>query len=139
MRAAKPHELTTHAYPVLTARITEAELSKWFPVRFQHITDPQETAEPSKAAVIKLEAGEYFVLYFGEISKQLTLRIPEATDASKFLGSLLREVPLPRRRILWHRDGARLPRNVAANSVSARLERRRSKNIPSSARSSRKK
>src|SRR4051812_29549476 len=114
MRTAEPEELRVHAFPVLTARITDAELAKWFPVSFHHITDPQEAPEPSKAAVIKLDANEYFVLYFGEVSKQLTLRIPAATDASRFLDALLREVPLPRGRILWRRKDARLPRNVAA-------------------------
>lgn len=126
MRVAKPTELKTNAFPVLTARISESELSKWFPVRFQHITDPQEAAEPSKAAVIKLDAGEYFVLYFGETSKQLTLRIPSATDATTFLGSLLREVPLPRGRILWRRADVQLPRSVAAKRVTTPNSRRSS-------------
>jgi len=101
MRVAKPNELKTHAMPILTARVSESELAKWFPVRFQQITDPQEAAESSKAALIKLDAGDYFVLYYGEISKQLMLRIPEASDAAAFLNALFREVPLPRRRILW--------------------------------------
>ena len=79
MRAAKPTELKTHAYPVLAAAISEKELSKWFPVSFHHITDPQEAAEPSKAALIKLDAGHYFVLYYGELSNQLMLRIPTST------------------------------------------------------------
>lgn len=119
MRVAKPNELQSHAYPVLTAQITPSELSRWFPVRFHNITDPQEAAEPSRAAVIRLDSGEYFVLYFGEISKQLTSRIPEAVNASKFLISLWREVPLPRSRVLWRREDARLPRNVAARRVAA--------------------
>ena len=119
MRVAKPNELKTHAYPVLTARISESELSNWFPVPLQDITDPQEAPEPSKAALIKLDAGEYFVLYYGELSKQLMLRIPQATDASAFLSSFFGEVPLPRRRILWRREDARLPRHIAAKQVSA--------------------
>jgi len=127
MRVAKPNELKTHATPILTARVSESELAKWFPVRFQQITDPQEAPEPSKAALIKLDTGDYFVLYYGEISKQLMLRIPEASDASAFLSALFREVPLPRRRILWRRKDARLPRHIAANRVSAPLARRRSK------------
>jgi hypothetical protein len=130
MRIARPNELQTYALPVLTARITESELSKWFPVAFHHITDPQEAAEPSKAAVIRLDAGDYFVLYFGEISKQLTLRIPTASDASRFLTSFLREVPLPRRRILWRREDARLPRTVAANEVNVAASGRRRKTAP---------
>ena len=119
MRAAKPNELKTHALPVLTARISESELAKWFPVSFQHIDDPQEAPEPSKAALIKLDDGDYFVLYYGETSNQLTLRIPESTDASAFLGALLREVPLPRTRIIWRREDARLPRHIAAHRVTA--------------------
>jgi hypothetical protein len=127
MRVAKPNELKTHATPILTARVSESELAKWFPVRLQEITDPQEAAEPSKAALIKLDTGDYFVLYYGEISKQLMLRIPEASDASAFLSALFREVPLPRRRILWRREDARLPRHIAANRVSAPVARRRGK------------
>jgi len=119
MRVAKPNELKTNAFPVLTAQITETELSSWFPVSFHQITDPQEAPEPSKAALIKLDTGDYFVLYYGEISKQLMLRIPSATDPSEFLSALLREVPLPRTRILWRREGARLPRHIAAKRVTA--------------------
>ena len=118
MRAAKPHELKEHALPVMTARISEAELNKWFPVPFQEITDPWATPEPSKGALVKLDAGHYFVLYFGEDSKQLTLRIAPNVDASTFLASFFREVPLPRSRVLWRRPGVRLPRNVAAKQVS---------------------
>ena len=119
MRPAKPNELKTHAYPVLTATVTETELSSWFPVPFDHITDPQEAPEPSKAALIKLDAGDYFVLSYGELSKQLMLRIPAATNASAFLNSLFREVPLPRRRIVWRREDAELPRHVAAKRLTA--------------------
>jgi hypothetical protein len=124
MRAAKPNELKTHALPVLTARISDEELAKWFPVSFQHIDDPQEAPEPSKAALIKLDAGDYFVLYYGEISNQLTLRIPESTDGSAFLSALLREVPLPRTRIIWRREDVRLPRHIAAHRISAPRTRR---------------
>jgi hypothetical protein len=119
MRAAKPDELQEHALPVMTARISDAELAKWFPVAFETITDPWATPEPSKGALVKLDAGEYFVLYFGEDSKQLTLRIPPSVDASIFLMSFFREVPLPRSRVLWRRPGTRLPRTVAAQQVSA--------------------
>jgi hypothetical protein len=119
MRAAEPNELTTHAYPLLAAAISEAELTKWFPVPFHHITDPQEAAEPSKAALIRLDAGDYFVLYYGELSNQLMLRIPTSVDGSAFLSEFFREVPLPRSRILWRRQDARLPRNIAANTVTA--------------------
>ena len=121
MRTGKPEELTAQAFPVLTARVSEAELSQWFPVSFQHITDPQEAAEPSKAALIRLDDGEYFVL----ISKQVMLRIPSATDASRFLDALFREVPLPRARIVWRRQDARLPRHIDARRVAAPTHRRK--------------
>jgi hypothetical protein len=119
VRAGKPNELKTHALSVLTARISDAELAKWFPVPFQHIDDPQEAPEPSKAALIKLDDGDNFVVYYGEVSNQLTLRIPESTDGSAFLSALLREVPLPRTRIIWRRADARLPRHIAAYRVTA--------------------
>lgn len=119
MRAGKPDELKVQAFPVLTASISETELSKWFPVPFHYLTDPQETPEPSKAALIRLEQGEFFVLYWGEWSRQLKLEIPAATDPSGFLDAFFREVPLPRGRILWRRQGARLPRRIAAKTMSA--------------------
>lgn len=119
MRLAKPDELMAQAFPVLTAHISESELSNWFPVPFHNILDPEEAAEPSKAALIRLEGGEYFVLYYGELSKQLMVRIPTATNASSFLGSFFREVPLPTGRIIWRRHDAQLPRHIAANRVAA--------------------
>ena len=119
MRGANPNELETHAYPVLTAAISEAELARWFPVAFQHITDPQEAPEPSKAALIKLDAGDYVVLSYGELSNQLMLRIPTSTDAATFMDALFREVPLPRARIIWRRQDARLPRHIAAKTMLA--------------------
>lgn len=119
MRVGEPDELKVRAFPVLTARISDRELSKWFPVPFHDLKDPQETPEPSKAALIRLDQGEYFVLYWGEWSKQLKLEIPAATDPSRFLDAFFREVPLPRARILWRRQGARLPRRLAAKTVSA--------------------
>jgi hypothetical protein len=118
MRLAKPDELTTHAYPVMTAAISEAELSKLFPVTFHNITDPQEAAEPSKAALIQLDAGGYFVLYYGKLSNQLMVRIPTSMDPSSFLSAFFREVPLPRGRIVWRRQDAKLPRRIAAKTLT---------------------
>jgi hypothetical protein len=119
MRAAKPDELKENALPVMTAQISESELLKWFPVAFHDITDPWATPEPSKGALIKLDAGEYVVVYWGHDSKELTVNIPAATDASAVLASLFREVPIPRSRVLWRRSDARLPRYIAAKTVSA--------------------
>jgi hypothetical protein len=124
MRAAKPDELKSHAYPVLAATISEAELRKWFPVRFDRITDAQEAAEPSMAALVRLQSGDYAAVYYGKLSNQLMLRIPTSVDASGFLDAFFREVPLPRSRVVWRREDARLPRHVAARTVTARPKRK---------------
>jgi hypothetical protein len=120
VRAANPDELKENAFPVMTAKLSEGELKKWFPISFQEISDPWAAPEPSKGALIKLEAGEYVVLDYGKDSSQLTVRIPSGIDASACLASLFREVPIPRSRVLWRRPDARLPRHVAANTVVAR-------------------
>ena len=124
MRAAKPDELKSHAYPVLAAAISESELTSWFPIPFQQITDAQEVAEPSKSALARLESGDCFVLYYGETSSQLMLRIPTSVDGSRFLEAFFREVPLPRSRVIWRRQDARLPRHIAARTVSAPTPRK---------------
>lgn len=111
MRAAKPNELTTRAYPVMTARVSARELAKWFPVGFEDITDPDATPEPSKGALIKLNRGPYVVVYWGETSKQLTLQIPSSTETSKFFAAFFREVPMPRSRILWQREDVTLAKH----------------------------
>jgi hypothetical protein len=122
MRAAKPEELKTPASPLLTARLSEAELKKWFPVPFKEIADSEATPEPSKGALIKLDAGYYAVVYFGETSKQLVIEIPATVDPSDVLAAFFREVPLPRSRVLWHRPDAKLPavRRSAAVARSPR-------------------
>src|SRR5216684_3619921 len=109
MRAAKFHELRTAAFPVLTAKVSGTELATWFPVKFEEITDPKATPEPSKGALLKLARGPHFVLYWGEFSNQLTVEIPGTTNASAFLVAFFREVPLPKSRVLWHRPDATMP------------------------------
>src|SRR5258705_12656090 len=113
MRAATPNELTTAAFPVITARVSEEELSRWFPVEFEEITDPEATPEPTKGALVKLAGGPHFVLYWGEVSNQLTVQIPRTADASPFLAAFFLEVPLPKSRILWRRAEAELPEHTA--------------------------
>ena len=127
MRVARPDELKSVAVPVMTARVSEDELSKWFPVAFHDITDPEETPEPSKGALLKLGSGAYFVVYWGELSNQLTLQIPKTTDASDFLAAFFREVPLPTSRVLWRRADARLPggRTVDKAMIASAQQRTR--------------
>jgi hypothetical protein len=103
----------------MTAKLSELELTEWFPISFQEIDDPWAAPEPSKGALVKLDAGEYVVLDYGKDSSQLTVRIPSGIDASECLASLFREVPLPRSRVMWRRADAQLPRHVAANTVVA--------------------
>jgi hypothetical protein len=125
MRAAKPSELKSLAVPVMTAKVSKQELSEWFPVPFKHITDPEATPEPSKGALVKLAEGPYFVAYWGELSEQLTVQIPKATDPSRFLKAFFTEIPLPKSRIVWRRSDARLPgRAAAARGAIASLRRR---------------
>lgn len=118
MRAAKPDELRENAFPVMTARISEAELERWFPVPFQEITDPWAAPEPSRGALIELNTGDYVVLYWGRDSQELTVRIPAGLDPSAFLASFFSEVSVPRSRVSWRRPGTRLPRHIAAKDVS---------------------
>lgn len=110
MRRAEPEELTQRAVPVVTARLTEAELHSWIPVRFDEIDDPLAAPEPSKAALVALASGEYVIVYYGKESNQLTLEIPERTgDSSALVASFFKEVPLPVSRVLWHRADTELP------------------------------
>ena len=109
MQVAKPEELTSYALPVLTAQVSDAEMAEWFPVPFEQIENPEATPEPSMGALLRLSNGELFVVYFGRVSKQLTLRLPPTGDESAFVESFLREVPLPLSRVTWHRPDVALP------------------------------
>src|ERR1051325_8572004 len=104
MERAEPHELRDRAIPVLTARISEAELAEWFPVPFDEINDPLEAPEPSRGALVKLGDGSYVVLTYGRDSGQLTVEMPESSkNRTALLKVLFAEVPLPLSRVLWHR------------------------------------
>jgi hypothetical protein len=107
MRDAKVAELKTHTRPVLTARLSARELATVFPVEMHPIKNPFELYEPCRAALVQLDGGQYCLLWYAEISRQLMLRIPSNTNASEFLGALFREVPLMRERLLWLRKDAR--------------------------------
>lgn len=121
MRRAEPHELTEPAVPVITARLTETELADWLPIRFDSIDDPLQAPEPSLGALAKLDAGGYVVLEYGRDSEQLTVEVPLTTkDHSALLARFFEEVGLPISRILWHREGTRLPEPAAANTAGQR-------------------
>src|ERR1044071_9224498 len=92
MRRANPRELTAQAVPVLTARLSQAELQQWLPIRFDDINDPLATAEPSKGALVQLAAGGYVVVYYGLESGQLIVEISETTeDPAALIASFLEE------------------------------------------------
>jgi len=118
MRRAEPDELTEHAVPVITARLTEMELAKWLPIPFEAIDDPLQAPEPSLGALAKLDTGDYVVLNYGKDSEQLTVELPVTTkNVSALLASFLEEVELPVSRIVWHREGTRLPQRRAKRSA----------------------
>ncbi len=117
MRRARPDELKERAFPVMTARLTEAELGTWFPISFDEINDPWAAPEPSLGALASLDAGEFVVLDYGRDSNQLIVRIPANLDASSFLVSFFREIPMPRNRVLWRREDANFPAAIAAKRI----------------------
>jgi hypothetical protein len=108
----------------MTARITEAELAKWFPIQFEELCDPLQVPEPSRGALVKLDAGAYVVLNYGRDSGQLTVESPESTrDYTALIAAFFREVPLPTSRVLWHRSDTRLPKRAAASPRKVRTSR----------------
>jgi hypothetical protein len=109
-----------HTVPVLAAELSESELSTWIPIPFQEINDPESAPEPTKGALVKLEAGPYVVLFYGKDSGQLVLRLPISQKASANLRHFFHEVPIPLSRIVWHRADVELP---AAASTQARDQR----------------
>lgn len=120
MRRAEPHELTDPAVPIITARLSKAELTKWLPIRFDAIDDPLQAPEPSLGALAELDAGGYVVLTYGKESEQLIVEFPANTkNRTALLAQFFREVPLPLSRVLWHQKGTRLPqRKTASRSVA---------------------
>lgn len=124
MRVAEPDEVKTRAYPVLSAAISEAELVRWFPVWFHHITDTLAEPEPTKAAFLQLDGGPYFIVRYGEISNELKLDLPTSTDTAAFIEAFFREVPMPLDRVIWHRQDVRLPHEIAAAGAALPEEAR---------------
>lgn len=121
MRAANPDELREYALPIMTAQVSEVELGRWFPSPFEEITDPWAAAEPSKGALLRLGSGDTFAVYWGHDSGEMTVRIAPSVDAHAFLKSFFREVPLPRARVTWLRDGVALP--VALRAIDGEAVR----------------
>jgi hypothetical protein len=102
----------------MTAGISEAELTKWFPVHFDLIEDPLETPEPSLGALIALDSGAYVVVYYGKLSGQLTVEIPVTSDPTAMVRAFFDEIPLPGSRVLWHRPDVVLPEDAQSLRVT---------------------
>jgi hypothetical protein len=133
MRRADPRELAVPALPVVTARLTEAELSKWLPIRFDAIDDPLQVPEPSLAALAELDSGGFVVLTYGKDSNQLTVELPQATKSfSSLLAAFFREAPIPASRVLWHRRGTRLPKRVRLRPLPVATAARKEGSVASS-------
>jgi len=121
MRRAKPHELMDPAVPVITAHVSQAELTKWLPIPFDSIDDPLQAPEPSLGALAQLEAGGYVVLTYGKESEQLIVEFPVNTrNRTALLAQFFHEVPMPVSRVLWHQKGTRLPHRTVDRATVAK-------------------
>ena len=155
MRLAEPHELTTPAIPVLAAHLSEDELSRLVPLHFKDITDPLETREPAKGALVQLQTGGYVVLFYGCSSNELSVEFPNVSNLTRSVTDFLHEVPVPLSRVFWHRPDVELrqshvaematsskvraSRSVSAKQVTGRSATRRAKTATMGATSRKKK
>jgi hypothetical protein len=123
MRLAEPHELTSPAVPVLAAHLSEDELSRLVPIRFKDITDPLETREPAKGALVQLETGGYVVLFYGCSSNELSVEFPSVSNLTRSVAEFLREVKLPLSRVFWHRPDVELMQPRVTENTSGKAPR----------------
>lgn len=116
MRYAQPHELREGVVPVLQLRLSDRQFEEMFPVRTVDL-DPLAAAEPSRAALVRLESGSYLVVTYGEVSHRAVVEVPQSSNPSNVVRELLSEVNVPTSAIEWRRDdtqSAQRPRKVAA-------------------------
>lgn len=100
MRTAPPEALLTDVRPVMTAHISPLELERFFPVDFVDV-DPLAAAEPSRAALLRLETGGLVVVEYGLVTCTLTVSVPRDRDFDETLAELFLEVPIPSSAIEW--------------------------------------
>ena len=108
MRRAKPDELSTEAFAVLTAEVSEPELKKLFPVEMEEI-DSLAEPEPSVGALVQLRSGPYVVVIYGKETHTMKVLVPQGTDPIKGIEQVLAEVPIPKRRIRWRHEPNPVP------------------------------
>ncbi len=113
MIRAEPEELREEVVPVLEARLPEHEVRRLLAVDLRRL-DPLAEAEPSLGALLRLESGLIVLAVYGRETATLSLRLPEASVEPGVLRSLLEEIPIPERSIVW--------RSPAAAADVARME-----------------
>jgi hypothetical protein len=126
MRYAQPSELTEGVIPVLQLRLSDRQFAEMFPIRTVDL-DPLASAEPSKAALVRLDSGSYLVVTYGEVSHRAVVEVPRSANPSNVVRELLSEVAMPASAIEWTRDdvltAAHRPRKAAAPKLPAARKR----------------
>jgi hypothetical protein len=103
MRTAPSETLSTDVRPALTAHVSESELLRLFPVQFQDI-DALAAAEPSKAALLRLDSGRLVVVEYGTVTSTVTVSVPCDADAAETVADLLLEARILGSSIEWLSD-----------------------------------
>src|SRR5258708_18286719 len=137
MRTAPPETLSSDVRPALTAHISESELQRLFPVQFGEV-DALAAAEPSKAALLRLNSGRLVIVEYGTITSTVTVSVPSDADAGETLIDLLLEAPLSVPSIEWLSDDVGMGTNLEdlVKEDDLALELRRSIRRDRSAKSS---
>ncbi|HVR40982.1 MAG TPA: hypothetical protein VMU84_17955 [Thermoanaerobaculia bacterium] len=84
----------------MTAHLSEGDLERLFPVDFKDL-DSLAAAEPSRAALLRLDAGSLVVVEYGTVTSTLTISVPRDADVGETLVELLEEVPFTPSSIEW--------------------------------------
>jgi hypothetical protein len=104
---ASPESLRSDVRPALVAHVERSELERLFPVDFEDV-DPLAAAEPSRAALLRLDTGKLIVLEYGVRTETLTISVPEDGDVAETLYDLLDEAAIDLSTVEWMAD-AMLP------------------------------
>jgi hypothetical protein len=120
MRVASIDALHDDVRPVLIAHVAEADLERLFPVQFSDL-DPLAAAEPSRAALVRLDSGSLVVVEYGTVTSRLTVSVPQHADMAEMLVDLWREAPLPEGSIDWVADEVETPSEAFAAEDPAML------------------
>lgn len=100
MRNASPDALRSDIRPALVAHLGAAEFENVFRVDFQDL-DPFDAAEPSRAALVRLDSGKLIVVEYGLSTSTLTVSVPEDADVNETVCDLLQETGIDTGAIDW--------------------------------------